>query len=78
MENLENLTTDELSNLMDEKNKAINAQNDALEIVYAEKYNLELRLMELAETLRKGKKLVAKYKIEHEIIKNLFFGKRRT
>ena len=78
MENLENLTTDGLSNLMVEKEKAINAQNDSLEIIYEEKYNLELRLMELTETIRKGKKLVAKYKIEHEIIKNLFFGKRRT
>lgn len=74
MENkpIESMNSDELSVLLDEKDKLKLTQSDMLDYLQKEKHNHELKLMEISEGIRQCKKLISKINIEKEIIERLY------
>lgn len=73
---IEQMNSDELSVLMDEKDKLKLTQIDMLDYLQKEKHNSEVKLMELSEGIRQCKKLIGKINIEKEIIERLYWRSR--
>lgn len=72
------MTTDEIENSRVEKLKEINTTRDQLNVLYIEKHELEKRLVELSEAIRKGKHVLQIRKTEAEILQSEFWRVRNS
>ena len=62
------MNSNEIEAKLKEKDNLILKQNEILEPLQVEKHNLEVKILELSEAIRQGKKLLSKFRLEKEML----------
>lgn len=72
------MTSSEIEVELTKRDHEILSQMEILDTLLVEKHNLEIKLMQLSETIRQSKKLLSKMKISKEILqRDLWVALRR-
>ena len=70
------LNSDEISNLLVEKDKAIIQAQEILNTVQAEQYKKKKELVEVSESVRKAKFILSRMRTEKEILTRQYWAAR--